>query len=197
MRQLLLAAAALAVLTSAVRADEYEIDPAHSSIGFLAKHIVGKVPGRFTKFSGEFAYVAGDTKAWKAEAEIDPASIDTDTPARDKDLRSDRFFDVEKCPKMTFKSTGATGLNGDEFKLHGNLTMHCVTKPVVLDVEFNGLATDPWGNKSASFSAKTTLDRKDWGIDWNKTLDSGGVLVGDKVELDLEISGNLKKPAGR
>lgn len=193
MRHLLLAAAALAVLTSAARAEEYEIDPAHSSVGFQAKHIVGKVPGRFTKFSGDFNYVPGDAKAWKAEAEIDPASIDTDTPARDKDLRSERFFDVAKCPKMTFKSTGVSDVSGEDFKLHGNLTMHCVTKPVVLDVEFNGMATDPWGNKSASFSAKTTLDRKEWGIDWNKTLDSGGVLVGDKVELDLEISGNLKK----
>jgi polyisoprenoid-binding protein YceI len=192
MRKILLAAAALAALTSAVSAADYEIDAAHTQIGFKAKHVVGKVPGRFTKFSGSFTYDAKNPKAWKAEATIDPASINTDVEARDKHLKSDAFFDVEKCPAMTFKSTKVSG-KGDHFKMTGDLTMHCVTKPVTLDVEIGGSGKDPWGNESASFSATGTINRQDWGISWNKSLDAGGVLVGDKIELSLEITGNVKK----
>jgi polyisoprenoid-binding protein YceI len=195
MRNILLAAAALAVLTTAARAADYEIDPAHTQIGFKAKHVVGKVPGRFTKFSGSFAYDAKNPKAWKAEATIDAASINTDVEGRDKHLRSDAFFDVEKCPTLSFKSTKVSDVKGDRFKLHGDLTMHCVTKPVALDVEVNGTGKDPWGNESASFSATTTVNRMDWGISWNKALDAGGVLVGEKIDLILEVTGNVKKAA--
>lgn len=193
MRQFLLAAAALAVLTSAARATEYEIDPAHTQIGFKAKHVTGKVPGRFTSFSGSFSYDKKSPKSWKAEAKIDPASINTDNEQRDKHLKSDAFFDAAKCPEMTFKSTKVTDVKGDRAKLHGDLTMHCVTKPVVLDLEIGGVDKDPWGNEVAGFSASATVNRKDWGISWNKTLDSGGVLVGDKVDIVLEVSGNAKK----
>lgn len=194
MRKFLLAAAALAVLTPALHATEYEIDPAHTQVGFKAKHIVGKVPGRFTKFSGSFTYDKKSPKSWKAEAKIDPASINTDNDQRDAHLKSPAFFDVAKCPDMTFKSTGVTDVKGDKAKLHGDLTMHCVTKPVVLDLEVDGEGKDPWGNESASFSASTTVNRKDWGIDWNKALDGGGVLVGDNIDIVLEVSGNVKKP---
>jgi polyisoprenoid-binding protein YceI len=192
MRKALLAAAALAVLSTAVRAADYEIDAAHTQIGFKAKHVVGKVPGRFTKFSGTFTYDPKNPKAWTTEATIDAASINTDVEARDKHLKSDAFFDVEKCPNITFKSTKVTG-HGDHFKLTGDLTMHCVTKPVTLDVEVDGTGKDPWGNESASFSATATVNRQDWGISWNKKLDAGGVLVGDKIDLSLEITGNVKK----
>jgi polyisoprenoid-binding protein YceI len=193
MRQILLAAAALAVLSTAVRAADYEIDPAHTQLGFKAKHVVGKVPGRFTKFAGTFTYDPKNPKTWKAEATIDAASINTDVEARDKHLKSDAFFDVAKCPTITFKSAKVSDVKGDHLKLTGDLTMHCVTKPVTLDVEVNGTGKDPWGNDSASFTATTTVNRQDWGISWNKSLDSGGVLVGDKVDLILEISGNVKK----
>lgn len=193
MRKILLAAAALAVLSAAVRAAEYEIDPAHTQIGFKAKHVVGKVPGRFTKFSGKFNYDPKNPKAWTAEAAIDAASINTDVEKRDEHLKSDAFFDVAKCPNIAFKSTKVSGVKGDHFKLAGDLTMHCVTKPVTLDVEVNGTGKDPWGNESASFSATATVNRQDWGISWNKTLDAGGVLVGDKIDLILEITGNVKK----
>lgn len=193
MRHLLLAAAALALVSTAAVAADYEIDPAHTTIGFKAKHVVGKVPGRFTKFSGTFAYDPKNPKAWKAEATIDAASINTDVEGRDKHLKSDAFFDVEKCPTIVFKSTKVSDVKGDHFKLAGDLTMHCVTKPVTLDVEANGTGKDPWGNESASFSATTTVARKDWGISWNKTLDGGGLLVGENIDLILEITGNVKK----
>jgi polyisoprenoid-binding protein YceI len=192
MRKILLAAVALAALTSAVHAADYEIDPAHTTIGFKAKHVVGKVPGRFTKFSGKFTYDPKNPKAWTAEATIDAASINTDVEARDKHLKTDAFFDVAKCPTITFKSTKVSG-KGDSFKLTGDLTMHCVTKPVTLDVEINGTGKDPWGNESASFSATTKVNRQDWGISWNKKLDAGGVLVGDNIDLILEVTGNVKK----
>ena len=193
MRHILLAAAVLAALTPAVRAAEYEIDPAHTQLGFKAKHVVGKVPGRFTKFSGKFSYDPKDPKSWKAEATIDADSINTDVEGRDKHLKSDAFFDAAKCPTITFKSAKVSDVKGDHFKVAGDLTMHCVTKPVVLDVESNGTGKDPWGNESASFSATASVNRQDWGISWNKTLDSGGVLVGDKIDLILEITGNVKK----
>lgn len=193
MRKILLAAAALAVLMAAARAADYEIDPAHTQIGFKAKHIVGKVPGRFTKFSGKFTYDPKDPKAWTAEATIDPASINTDAEKRDEHLKSDAFFDVAKCPAMGFKSTKVSEAKGDHFKLTGDLTMHCVTKPVTLDVEVDGTGKDPWGNEGASFTATAKINRQDWGVSWNKTLDSGGVLVGDNIDLILEVSGNVKK----
>ncbi|MFI5362409.1 MAG: YceI family protein [Elusimicrobiota bacterium] len=193
MRHLLLIAAALAILSTTARAVDYEIDPAHTQIGFKAKHVVGKVPGKFDKFSGTFTYDPKDPKSWKAEATIDPASVDTGTEARDKHLKSAAFFDVEKCPAMSFKSTSVTDVTADHLKLHGDLTMHCVTKPVVLDVEINGVAADPWGNPTASFSATAKVNRHDWGVDFDKKLDQGGYLIGDNIELDLEISGNQKK----
>ncbi|HXS99941.1 MAG TPA: YceI family protein [Elusimicrobiota bacterium] len=192
MRHLLLAAA-LVFAAAAASATEYEIDPQHSSISFKAKHVAGKVPGRFKKFSGTFTYDPKSVKSWKAEAKIDAASIDTDVEQRDKHLKSDAFFDAEKCPDIVFKSTKVEDVKGDHFKLAGDLTMHCVTKPVILDVESNGSGKDPWGNESASFSATATVNRKDWGISWNKTLDNGSLFVGDKIDLILEITGNVKK----
>jgi polyisoprenoid-binding protein YceI len=193
MRKILMLSAVIAVAASAARAEVFEIDQAHSTISFKAKHVVGKVPGRFTKFSGSFSFEKGKPKTWSASAEIDPASINTDNEKRDGHLKSPDFFDVAKFPAMSFKSTKVAHVKGDKAKLFGDLTMHGVTKPVVLDLEINGQDKDPWGNLTASFSATTTIDRKDWGIVWNKTLDSGGTLVGDKIEIDLEISGSPKK----
>lgn len=193
MHKILIAAAALAVLTGAARATDYEIDSAHTQVGFKAKHVTGKVPGRFTKFSGSFTYDAKNLKSWKAEAVIDAASINTDNEKRDGHLKSPDFFDVAKFPEIAFKSTKVTNLKGSRAKLLGDLTMHGVTKPVVLDLEIGGVDKDPWGNESAGFSATGTLNRKDFGIVWNKILDSGGVLVGEDVQIALEVSGTAKK----
>lgn len=193
MRKLMIVAAALAVLAAAAKAGEFEIDTAHSQVGFKVKHVTGKVPGRFTSFSGSFTYDKKDPKSWKAEAKIDPASINTDNEKRDGHLKSPDFFDVAKFPAMTFKSTKVADVKGDHAKLYGELTMHGVTKPVVLDLEVGGVDKDPWGNETAGFTATTTINRKDWGIVWNKTLDSGGFLVGEDVQIVLEIAGNAKK----
>ncbi len=159
------------------------------------RHLLTKVRGRFTKFSGSFVYDPKDPKSWSADAVIDAASIDTDNSFRDKDLRSPNFFDAAKCPKIEFKSTKVAALKDGSFKLLGELTMHCVTKPVALDVETGGVLKDPWGNVHAGFSARTTINRKDWGLLWNKTLDNGGTFIGDDVEITLDVDGALPRPA--
>lgn len=174
-------------------AETYVIDADHSAVTFRIKHLISKVPGRFTKFSGEFNYDPKDSKGWSANAEIDASSIDTNNEKRDKHLRSSDFFDVEKCPKITFKSTGVKDVKGDKGKLLGELTMHCVTKPVELDLEIGGVMKDPWGNQKAGAIATGKLNRKDFGIEWNKALDSGGLLLGNDVEITLEIEGAPKK----
>lgn len=195
MRQTLLAAAIVAVLSTAARASIYEIDPVHSQIAFKIRHLVGRVPGRFTTFSGTLSYEPGKPDGWKVDASIDPASINTDNEKRDTHLKSPDFFDVGKCPAMGFKSTKVTDVKGDTAKLHGELTMHCTTKPVVLDLELGGAGKDPWGNQRAGFSARTRLNRKDFGIVWNKTLDAGGVMLGEEVDVTIDIEATAKAEA--
>lgn len=195
MRKALALAAVLLAVAPAVRAETYEIDASHSQVGFRIRHLVGKVPGRFTKFSGTVEYTSDKPKSWKVEATIDPASINTDNEKRDGHLKSADFFDVEKFPTMTFKSTKVTNIKDDTAKLHGDLTMHGVTKPVVLDLEVSGTTKDPWGNIRAGFSATGTINRKDFGIVWNKALDTGGVMLGDDVAITLDIEAVLKAPA--
>lgn len=195
MRKFLALAAVLFIAAPAVRAETYEIDASHSQVGFRIRHLVGKVPGRFTSFSGTVEYASGKPKTWKVDATIDPASINTDNEKRDGHLKSADFFDVEKFPTMTFKSTKVTNVKGDAAKLHGDLTMHGVTKPVVLDLEIGGTTKDPWGNTRTGFSAAGTINRKDFGIVWNKALDAGGVMLGDDVAITLDIEAVLKAPA--
>lgn len=191
MRKLLLVAAVLAA-ASALRAEDYTIDPAHSSVGFRIKHLVGKVPGRFTKFEGTVSFEPGKPQTWKTEAKIDASSINTDNEKRDGHLKSPDFFDTAKCPDITFKSTKVTDVKGESAKLHGDLTMHCVTKPVVLDLEVGGTTKDPWGNAKAGFTATGKIARKDFGIVWNKTLDAGGVMLGEDVSISLDIEAAAK-----
>lgn len=178
---------ALAV-AGAAEAKTYEIDAEHSSVSFKIKHLGGKVRGRFDTFSGVFEYEKGKPQAWKAEAQIESASINTNLAARDKHLRSADFFDAERCPKISFTSIKATAK-----QLYGNLTMRCVTKPVVLDIELGDEVTDPWGNVKFSVSAVGKLSRKDFGISWNKALDKGGFILGDEVEIEIEIEAAAKK----
>lgn len=188
------AALVVAVLASASSAAVYEIDESHSQVGFKVRHLVTKVAGRFNKFSGTVAYEAGKPATWKVEAKIDPASINTDNRKRDDHLRNPDFFDVAKCPEMGFKSTKATLAKNGTAKLVGELTMHCVTKPVTLDLELGGSAKDPWGNERVGFSAKGKVNRKDFGIVWNKTLDAGGVMLGEDVEVIIDIEAIAAKP---
>ena len=192
MRKILTFVAVLSMLPSAPRAEVYEIDASHSQVGFKARHLVGKVPGRFTKFSGTVSYEAGKPELWKTEAAIDAASINTDNEKRDAHLKSPDFFDAARCAEITFKSTKVTDVKGDSAKLHGDLTMHCVTKPIILDLEIGGTIKDPWGNAKAGFSAKGKVNRKDFGIVWNKSLDNGGLLLGEDIDIVLDIEAGVK-----
>lgn len=192
MRKILPLAALFAVAAPAVRAEIYEIDPVHSSVGFRIRHLVGKVPGRFTKFAGTISYEPGKPETWRAEARIDANSINTDNEKRDGHLKTPDFFDTAKCPEIVFKSTKVVAVKNGAAKLHGQLTMHCVTKPVILDLEIGGAAMDPWGNARAGFSAAGTLNRKDFGIVWNKILDSGGLMLGEDVAISLDIEAGAK-----
>jgi len=172
----------------------YEIDADHSSVSFKVKHLViSKVRGSFDKYSGTYEFEMGKPTTWKANATIDATSINTNQADRDKHLRSKDFFHTKKFPTITFASTKVTNVKKNRAKLHGNLTLHGVTKPVVMDMEIGGAVTDPWGNKKSAFSLSTTINRKDFGLKWNETLETGGLLVGEEVVIEIEIEGNLKK----
>ena len=173
--------------TVLIPAGIWEIDPAHSSVNFSARHLmVSKVRGRFTSFHGTIT-VPDDALQASVNVVIDTASIDTRDDNRDTHLKSPDFLDVEKYPTITFVSTGVTGLSGESFTLTGNLTIKEVTRPVELKVEFNGIQQDPWGGTRGGFDAKTEFSRKDFGLEWNVALEGGGVLVGDKVTIELEV----------
>jgi polyisoprenoid-binding protein YceI len=166
---------------------EWKIDPSHSGIHFTVRHmVVSKVRGRFAKFDGTVAFDEAAPEKSKVKVTIDAASIDTHEPKRDDHLRSPDFFDVAKFPSLTFDSTRVEK-KGDRLAITGNLSMHGVTKEIVLDTELLGTGKDPWGAKRAGFSAKASLDRKEYGLGWNQLLEAGGVLVGDKIEIELEI----------
>jgi polyisoprenoid-binding protein YceI len=166
----------------------WNIDPSHSAIAFSVRHmVVSKTRGRFTKWSGQLRFDAENPTASSVEVSIDPASLDTADAQRDAHLRSADFFDVEKYPSASFRSTKVEVSAEDRYRVTGDLTIHGVTKPVVLDVTYEGSGKDPWGGERAGFLASTSIVRKDFGLEWNKALDTGGVLVGEKVELTLEI----------
>jgi polyisoprenoid-binding protein YceI len=189
MKKIMLGLALLPLLAAAAAADTYKLDESHSAVTFRIAHMAGlaKVNGRFDKFTATAEFTAGKPELWSAQAVIDAASVNTNSPDRDKHLRSADFFNVEKFPEITFKSVKTAGVKGLKGKLHGELTMLGVTKPVVLEVEGSGPVKDPWGNQRLGAVAKTTLNRKDFGMVWNKVLDAGGVMVGEKVEVTLEL----------
>jgi len=172
-------------------AGSWQIDPAHTSLEFVARHMmVTKVRGRFTDVSGTIE-VAEDPADTKVAVDIDVDTVTTGAADRDGHLRSADFFDVEQFPTMTYRSTGIdTG--GKTWKLHGDLTVHGVTNPIALDVEYHGVTTDPWGNAKAQFSATGELDREAFGLTWNVALESGGVLVSKKVKLEIEVQAALQ-----
>ena len=168
-------------------ATTYSIDPAHSDVSFSVRHMMfAKVRGHFRKFSGTIHLDEANLAGSSVEAEIESASVDTGMADRDKHLKSPDFFDVEKFPKLAFKSSKVEG-KGDHFKVTGQLSLHGVSKDVTLDVERTGSGKDPWGNTRQGFAAKGSLLRKDFGLGWNQALEAGGVLVGDKIELEFEV----------
>ena len=166
----------------------WQIDPAHSSIQFTVRHMmISKVRGNFEKFSGTIDFTEENPANSTVAVEIDAASINTREEQRDGHLKSPDFLNVAEFPTLTFKSTRVEPSSSDEGKLIGDLTIRDITKEVVLDVEYVGKAKSPWGTTSAGFSGSTTINRTDWGLTWNQTLETGGILVGDKIKIDIEL----------
>ncbi|MFF3957646.1 YceI family protein [Streptomyces sp. NPDC001890] len=175
---------ALAALTG-----EYTIDPAHSSIGFTVRHaMVTNVRGSFGEHEGTLKLDGSDPANSTASIDVKIASVDTGIADRDGHLVSGDFFDAEKFPLMTFRSTRAEQLGGDTYRVTGDLTIKDVTRPLSIDLEFNGSATDVYGNERVGFEGSTNILRSDWGLTWNAALETGGVMVSDKVKLNFDIS---------
>jgi polyisoprenoid-binding protein YceI len=164
---------------------DFALDPVHTHVGFSVRHMmISKVRGRFSAFSGTL-HVGDDPEQASVEVEIDLSSVDTKDPQRDSHLRSPDFFDVENYPTMVFRSTGVTNIDGDSFHLAGELTLHGVTQAVTLDVVFDGVGT-LGEDQRLGFSAAGEIDREAFGLTWNQTLETGGVLVGKRVRIDIE-----------
>jgi len=163
------------------------IDTAHSAVEFSVKHMmISTVRGRFTKFSGTVALDEANLANTTIEGAVELASVDTHDANRDGHLRSPDFFDAAQFPAMTFRSTRIEPAGGDQFRVTGDLTIKGVTRPVALTVVSEGRNKDPWGNQRWGFSAETSINRKDWGLNWNVALEAGGWLVGEQVKITLE-----------
>ena len=175
---------ALAALTG-----DYAIDPAHSSIGFTVRHaMVTNVRGSFGEHEGSLKLDGADPAKSAASIDVKIASVDTGIADRDGHLVSGDFFDAEKFPLMSFRSTAAEQLGGDKYRVTGDLTIKDVTRPLAIDLEFNGSATDVYGNERVGFEGSADILRSDWGLTWNAALETGGVMVSDKVKLNFDIS---------
>ncbi|HEX6423164.1 MAG TPA: YceI family protein [Acidimicrobiales bacterium] len=167
----------------------YTIDPSHSRIGFVARHaMVTKVRGSFNQFDGSGSFDAEDPAKSHARLTIQADSIDTRNADRDAHLRSNDFFEMETYPQITFASTAVEPVDGTTFRVTGDLTIKDVTRPVTFDLEYAGTAVDPYGNRRLGLEGSVVVNRKDWGLTWNAPLDTGGVLVSEKVTLEFEVS---------
>lgn len=193
-RALAFVATALVAAGPALAADTYVVDKSHSEALFKVRHLVSRVTGRFNDFTGSVKVDPAQPSAASVEFTIKAASIDTDNEQRDTHLRSQDFFWVEEHPEITFKSSSVKALGQDKYEVTGALTMRGVTKTVTLPVEFLGFTKDPWGNEKAGFALATTLDRKDFGIEWNKALDQGGYLLADEVAVEINLQAARPKP---
>jgi polyisoprenoid-binding protein YceI len=183
------ALAAALSLPAAAATSTWQIDPNHSSAQFAVRHLgLSTVRGAFTKVNGAIQFDDKDITKSLVDVTIDAASVDTRVEGRDKDLRSDHFFEVEKYPTLTFKSTKVEQVEVGKLKVTGDLTIHGVTKQVVLDVEGPTAAVkDPWGNQRAAASATTKINRQDFGVKWNAKMDNGGWVVGDDVAITIDV----------
>lgn len=171
-------------------ASEYAIDDTHSSVEFSIKHMmISNVKGQFKSYSGELFFDKKSMKFEKFSGEIDVKSIDTGIEKRDNHLRSDDFFNVKKFPKMIFTMKKYTKIDDEEGKMSGTLKIRDITKDITLDVEIGGVMKDPWGNQRVGFSLTGEINREDFGLKWNKLLETGGVVVGEMVKLNIEIQG--------
>ncbi|MEV5933606.1 YceI family protein [Streptomyces sp. NPDC093250] len=168
---------------------EYTIDPAHTTIGFVARHaMVTNVKGSFQDFTGTLELDGSDPAKSTATIDVVMDSIETGNADRDGHLKSADFFKTDEFPTMTFRTTKAEALGGDDYRITGDLTILGTTKPLTIDLEFNGAATDPFGNQRVGFEGKAEILRSEWGLTWNAALETGGVLVSDKIKLNFDIS---------
>lgn len=196
MKKLFLMAAVVGLASLPASAiDTYSIDTAHSEVGFQIRHLVAKTRGRFDAFQGTVKMDAANPAASSVEFTIEATSINTVNENRDKHLRSADFFDVEKFPKITFKSSKVTKTGDNTYDVTGTLTMKGVSKELTLPVTYTGQVKDPWGNTKGGFETRTVLNRKDFGISWNAALDAGGFVLGDDVTVEITLETKLEKPA--
>lgn len=166
----------------------WQIDSSHSHINFTARHMmISKVRGSFENFNGTINFDEENPTNTTVNVEVDLSNINTRDEQRDGHLKSPDFFDVENYPTMKFVSTRVERIDENNGRLYGQLTIKDITKEVVLDVEYAGIAKSPWGSESAGFSAAGSLNRKEWGLNWNQALETGGVLVGDKINIEIEL----------
>ena len=166
----------------------WSVDPAHSSVEFAVRHLmITTVKGRFTEVEGTVVLDEANPAASSADITVQVASIDTREAQRDAHLRSADFFDTEKYPTLTFRSSGVRDVSADGFKLVGDLTIHGVTREVALDVVHEGRARDPWGGERAGYAATTKIKRSDFGLTWNQLLETGGLAVSDDVKISLDV----------
>jgi polyisoprenoid-binding protein YceI len=194
LRASLLLCATLVSAAPLVAADAYTVDKNHSDVGFQIRHFASKVRGHFNDYEGT---VQGDPSKPELSSvvfTIKTTSIDTGNADRDKHLRSADFFDAEKCPEINFKSSKIAPVGKDQYSVTGTLTMRCVSKEVTLPVNLLGIVKDPWGNERASFEVVLKLNRKDYGINWNKALDAGGFMLSDDVDVAINLETVKKKP---
>jgi polyisoprenoid-binding protein YceI len=184
--------AALLSFSAARAADTYKIDPAHSTVGFAVTHLViNTVHGKFSEFSG--TVMLNDRQITQAEGTIQTSSVDTGVAMRDRDLRSANFFDVEKYPTITFQSKSLQQKGGEQLVV-GDFTMHGVTREISLPVKVKGPIKDPWGNERIGLEAKTTINRRDYGLTYNKTLEAGGLVVGNEIEIEINAEAVKARP---
>jgi polyisoprenoid-binding protein YceI len=190
-----LAVAALLVTASSLfAADTFVVDKAHSESTFQVRHMMSKVSGKFDDFGGRMNLDRAKPSASSVEFSIKTASVDTGNPDRDKHLQTADFFDAGRCAEITFKSTSIVATKKkDVYDVTGDLTMRCVTKHITIPVEFGGFGKDPWGNERAGFSLTTVVNRKDYGINWNKALDNGGFLLSDDVTINVNLEAQKAK----
>ncbi|HKY13557.1 MAG TPA: YceI family protein [Microthrixaceae bacterium] len=178
--------------TAVPTAGTYAFDVSHSNVGFSARHlVVAKVRGSFTDFDGSLV-VAENPLESSIDVSIDAASVQTRDEQRDGHLRGADFLDVDRHPRLTYRSTGVRHVRGDRWEVNGELTVHGVTREVPLSVTFEGSTADPWGNSRAVFSATAKLNREDFGLTWNQALETGGVLVGKDITIEIEVEAVLQ-----
>ena len=174
--------------TTGIEAGTYQMDPAHSEIGFRVRHLgLSTVKGAFKNATATLTFTGDSIEDLQVAAQIDVNSIDTKNDDRDNHLRSDDFFGAETHGEIVFISTGVKSTGGEQFELHGDLTIKGVTQAVVLEATYLGAATDPWGNHKIAFEASGVINRKDFSLTWNQVLEAGGLLVGEEVKITLDV----------